>query len=87
MLLQTDGWGVVYLGADTPLAEAVAVALARDASLLCVSATMADAAEAAEAELDELADEHDLSVVVGGRGFDRTSALEARAALRRPVLV
>ena len=87
VLLQTEGWGVVYLGADTPLTEAIAVALARDASLLCVSATMADAAEAAGAELDELADEHDLTVVVGGRGFDRTSALEARAALRRPVLV
>lgn len=87
VLLQTEGWGVVYLGADTPLPEAIAVALVRDASLLCVSATMADAAEAARGELDELADEHDMNVVVGGCGFDRTSALEARAALRRPVLV
>jgi MerR family transcriptional regulator, light-induced transcriptional regulator len=86
VLLQTDGWGVVYLGADTPLAEAVNVATARGASLLCVSATMADAAEAAGAELAELADEHDLDVVVGGPGFDRTAALEARSALRRPVL-
>jgi DNA-binding transcriptional MerR regulator len=87
VLLQSDGWSVVYLGADTPLAEAVAVALARGASLVCVSATLAEAAEAAGAELDELADGHNLNVVLGGPGFDRTSALEARTALGRPVLV
>jgi methanogenic corrinoid protein MtbC1 len=86
VLLQSDGWAIVYLGADTPLADAVAVASARDASLLCVSATMPAFAEAAAPGLDELSAEPGLTVVAGGAGFDRASTRDVRR-LRRPVLV
>lgn len=85
VLLQSDGWSIVYLGADTPLPDAAGVAAARDASLLCVSATMPAFAEAAASELDELSAEPGLTVVTGGAAFDRTSMLGV-LRLRRPVL-
>jgi len=81
VLLQADGWGIVYLGPDTPLADALAVARARGASLLCVSATMPESAEAAGAWLDEVSAEDDVSVVVGGAAFESVGA-DVRDALR-----
>ncbi|MBD0291147.1 MAG: MerR family transcriptional regulator, partial [Thermoleophilia bacterium] len=41
-LLHADGWAVLYLGADTPLREALALAQANGARALCVSATLAE---------------------------------------------
>ena len=39
-LLAGDGWGVVYLGADTPVGEALSVAQVVGAAIVCVSVTM-----------------------------------------------
>ncbi len=86
VLLQGDGWRVVYLGAATPLGEAVAAALTCDASLLCVSATMDDAAKASAEELRELSSENGFQVVVGGPAFGGPTAGDLRERLRAPVL-
>ena len=69
VLLQGAGWGVVYLGADTPLPEAVAVAVARSASLLCVSATARELGAAAAPELDELSTGNGFRLLRGGQAF------------------
>ena len=83
VLLQADGWGTVYLGADTPLADAAALAGELGATVVCVSATIAGHAEAAEPELDEL--ESDLAVVRGGQAFGGKPAVAAVAELRQAV--
>jgi len=64
--LRADGWSVVYLGADTPVADALALARARETRLLALSVTMpehvaafADALLAAELPVG-------LRVIVGG---------------------
>jgi DNA-binding transcriptional MerR regulator len=57
--LRRDGWRVVYLGADTPLADAAALAQREAARFLGVSATVK-----APAKLPEL---EGIEVVVGGR--------------------
>ncbi len=69
VLLQGAGWGVVYLGADTPVPEAVAIAVARSASLLCVSASEPALAAAAEPDLDEISTENGFRVLRGGAAF------------------
>jgi MerR family transcriptional regulator, light-induced transcriptional regulator len=81
VLLHADGWGVVYLGADTPLAEAAELAESRNASFLFVSATMREHADAAGHALAEIALRHpSLEVVRGGAAFGGESA---RAAVER----
>jgi DNA-binding transcriptional MerR regulator len=84
VLMHADGWGVLYLGADTPLDEAAALAEEQGAALLCVSATLTEAAEAAKGELDEIARRHpELPVVRGGAAFDGDPAPRAVERLRR----
>ncbi len=80
-LLSADGWGVVYLGAETPVDEALALASLLEADLLCFSVTLAEHMPAIEAAL-----ERDRSrrpqVVMGGQAVDRACArtLNARWA-------
>ena len=83
LLLQVDGWATVYLGADTPLADAAALTRELGATVVCVSATMADHAAAAEAELAQL--ETELAVIRGGQAFGGRSAAAAVAELRHAV--
>jgi methanogenic corrinoid protein MtbC1 len=85
VLLQADGWCVVYLGADVPLPEAVAVAVTREASLLCLSATMDEPGAALRRDLDAVSTENGLRVLTGGAAFDGPSAAEAVEDLRRAV--
>ena len=83
VLMHADGWGIVYLGADTPLAEAAALAAERGARLLCVSATMAAHARAAEPELRRLARRYQrMSFVRGGAAFGGEPAARAVVRLR-----
>jgi DNA-binding transcriptional MerR regulator len=83
-LLHADGWGVLYLGADTPLAEATALAKASGAQALCVSATLQELGEKAARDLDRLARRHpDLPIVRGGAAFGGDRASRAVARLRR----
>lgn len=85
VLLQKAGWGIVYLGADTPLPEAVALAVARDASLLCVSATDNLLAAEADPELDEISTESGFLVLRGGQAFGGEPATKALRSHRRLV--
>jgi len=69
VLLRADGWQVAYLGADTPVGDAVALAEQSGARLLCFSATMAESAERVQDELDAPTLPEHLEIVVGGRGI------------------
>ena len=83
VLLHADGWQVCYLGADTPLEYAGMLADTFGARALCVSATMAEHASAADADLDALARRYpDLIVLRGGAGFGDGHAREAVTRLR-----
>ena len=83
VLLHADGWQVVYLGADTPLEDAAAVARAVGGRVLAVSATMPEHAEAARTQLDELAERNpDLAILTGGAAYGDDSALAAVDAMR-----
>ena len=83
VLLQADGWRVVYLGPDMPLGEAAGLARKLGARALCVSATLPEHAEAAEGELSELERAYRrLTVFRGGNGFGGPSADEAVEQLR-----
>jgi methanogenic corrinoid protein MtbC1 len=69
ILLRADGWHVAYLGADTPLEDAISLAQRLGARVLCLSLAMAKRARGVE---DELRARPALStpVAVGGRGAD-----------------
>lgn len=64
LLLRADGWQVAYLGADTPYDDAVGLTESVSARLLCVSATMAEAAGALEADRRRVRAE----LLIGGTG-------------------
>ena len=83
VLLQRAGWGIRYLGADTPLADALEVARASDATLLCVSATLDEHAREAEPELEKLTARNGFLVLRGGAAFGGVPAAEALANLGR----
>jgi MerR family transcriptional regulator, light-induced transcriptional regulator len=84
VLLHADGWSIVYCGADTPLAEAAALAASREAAVLCVSATMPDLAAEAEADLAAVAERHPgLEIVRGGPAFGGEPATSIVRRLRR----
>jgi MerR family transcriptional regulator, light-induced transcriptional regulator len=81
VLLQADGWQVAYLGADTPLADALALAGGLSARMLCVSVTMPDRLAELEAALRD-SPRPELEIVLGGAG---ASAKRARAYATRYV--
>ncbi len=77
VLLHAEGWSVLYLGADTPLAEAADVAADRSAAL-GVSATMPALAHEAERELALIGERNpSLTIVRGGTAFGGDSAADA----------
>lgn len=83
-LLQADGWRVLYLGQDTPLAEAFALAAHSHARLLGVSGTMEGPAGQVREELDSLDRAHPrIRVERGGPAFGGPPAEQAVKSLRR----
>ena len=80
VLLRADGWAVAYLGAETPVADAVALARGIGAHVICFSATPATV-DGLRQELDGGA-AGGLHVVVGGSGTQRVDALAAVHELR-----
>jgi MerR family transcriptional regulator, light-induced transcriptional regulator len=72
VLLRADCWQVAFLGADTPAADALALAAGLHARALCFSASTKAHAEALDAELARERVPEALTVLVGGRGTDRT---------------
>ena len=84
VLMHADGWGVIYVGADTPVREAARLADAYGAELLCVSATMPGLAREAEPALAAVeVDFPRLTVVRGGAAWDGDPAVAAVRKLRR----
>jgi methanogenic corrinoid protein MtbC1 len=78
VLLRGDGWQVAYLGADTPLRDAVSLAELLRASILCLSATTTEPAEKLAKALSRERLPGQLEVLVGGRA---TQGLDVRAAV------
>ncbi len=72
--LRRDGWKVVYLGADTPLSDALALARRVQARLLGVSLAMAEHARTLEAALATTTMPDGVSLVLGGSGSSRAIA-------------
>ena len=83
VMLRSDGWQVAYLGADTPFADAVALADRLDATALCFSAAAKKSAQALERALTATPPRKSLAVLVGGRGTKKTDVPEAVARLRK----
>ena len=82
VLLRGDGWQVAYLGADTPLRDAIGLADRLGASALCFSAAIEKHAAALAKGLARERVPPQLEVLVGGRAADGPNAREAVAALR-----
>jgi methanogenic corrinoid protein MtbC1 len=83
VMLRSDGWQVAYLGADTPFADAVALADRLDATALSFSAAAKESAQALEHALAAAPPRKSLAVLVGGRGTKKTDVREAVARLRK----
>ncbi|MCP9485558.1 MAG: MerR family transcriptional regulator [Gaiellaceae bacterium MAG52_C11] len=67
VMLQADGWLVVYLGADLPADAAISVARRIDADVVCLSVTLPESLARLAAELEEAPGDRPL-VVAGGPG-------------------
>jgi methanogenic corrinoid protein MtbC1 len=76
VLLRADGWQVAYLGADTPLEDALELAARTDARVLCVSATMPENAERVARALAGAHVPKGLEVVIGGAAMPKATARE-----------
>ena len=70
VLLHADGWRVEYLGADTPPAQALALAEALDADVVCFSAALAESAAALEEQFAGTPHRDRPAIVVGGHAVD-----------------
>ncbi len=68
-LLAAEGWGVVYLGAETPVDAALALADSVDAAVACFSVTMVDHRDALVAGL-QAGQRDGAAIVVGGQAAD-----------------
>jgi methanogenic corrinoid protein MtbC1 len=82
VMLRSEGWQVAYLGADTPFADAVALADGLDATALCFSAASEEKAQALDRELATTPTRESLAVIIGGRGTNTTDVRDTVAQLR-----
>jgi len=80
VLLRADGWQVAYLGADTPVGDAVRLAEQVDARVLCLSAAMSDRFGDLARALGEADVPPKLEVMLGGAAVtkERAAKLGAR---------
>jgi methanogenic corrinoid protein MtbC1 len=81
VLLRAEGWQVAYLGANTPVADAVGLARDLGATALCFSASTPEGARELEASLADVPS--GTTVVVGGRGTEHDDPDAILASLRR----
>jgi MerR family transcriptional regulator, light-induced transcriptional regulator len=70
VLLRSDGWQVAFLGADTPLDDAFALAATIGAGALCFSAATEGSARDLRHAIDGRRIPDALDVTVGGRGTE-----------------
>lgn len=80
-LLRADGWQVAYLGADTPVADALELAERLGAAAVCFSATIAETGSALRRELDARPAPR-AAVLVGGQAASNDDARAAVEQLR-----
>jgi methanogenic corrinoid protein MtbC1 len=74
VLLRADGWRVEYLGASTPVEQALAFARSVDASLVCFSASREDTANDLLKGLARRDASDGLVVAIGGRAVTEDAA-------------
>jgi len=77
VMLQSDGWLIAYLGADSPVESALSLARRLDADVVCVSVTMPEALAQLTAEL-EASPAGGPVVVAGGAALTHAPKLSAR---------
>lgn len=85
-LLRADGWQVAYLGADAPLDDVFDLAARLDATLVCLSVTMRDRADA----LGKTSAPAGVTLVLGGHASNerlarRLGARRLEGSMRRSV--
>jgi methanogenic corrinoid protein MtbC1 len=85
-LMRADGWSAVYLGADTPVADAVRLAERVGASVLCLSLALPARASALTAAVEAVEVPSSLTLVVGGAGATAELATRIGALLLGPDL-
>jgi methanogenic corrinoid protein MtbC1 len=82
VLLRGDGWQVAFLGADTPLREAVSFADELGAAVVCFSASTPEQARGLAKALARERVPERLEILVGGRATDGPDVRTAVGALR-----
>jgi MerR family transcriptional regulator, light-induced transcriptional regulator len=84
VLLRCDGWQVAFLGADTPLEDALGFATTIGATALCFSAATPEGARDVRGWIDDQRVPDTLEVTIGGRGTeiqDLSAAVDRLRAL------
>jgi methanogenic corrinoid protein MtbC1 len=79
VMLRADGWRVEFLGADTPVDEAIGFAEQIGATMLCLSASRGEAVEALRGALRAVSPPSGLALVLGGEAVTPEIARELRA--------
>ena len=79
--LRRDGWDAVYLGGDTPIADAVALAARLSARVLGVSISSAESGAALQKSMRDVARPDGLTLVIGGAGASAKLAKSLAASL------
>jgi methanogenic corrinoid protein MtbC1 len=83
VLLRADGWQVAYLGADTPVDDALSLAESLAADALCFSATCAEHGAALRRALDASSVPSRLTVLVGGAAGDERNLNASVSRMRK----
>jgi len=79
-LMRADGWKIAYLGADTPLADAMRLAERVSADLLCLSIGLSERIPLLTSALTQVDRPEGLEIVVGGAAA--TAELAHRLGVR-----
>jgi methanogenic corrinoid protein MtbC1 len=87
VMLRSDGWRVEFLGADTPVAAAIAFAQRIDANILCLSASRAESVEVLRATLPAVEPAGLRLIAVGGAAVTPAIAGELKVTYADPRLV
>jgi methanogenic corrinoid protein MtbC1 len=87
VMLRSDGWRVEFLGADTPVAAAIAFAQRIDASILCLSASRTESVAVLRATLPAVEPAGLRLIAVGGAAVTPAIAGELKVTYADPRLV
>jgi methanogenic corrinoid protein MtbC1 len=79
VMLRADGWRVEFLGADTPVAEAIAFADDVGATMLCLSASRSESLDALRDALATAGPPQGVALVIGGAAVTPEIARHLRA--------